>query len=87
MPVQTRDFGKMALAHRHAPHLIRLRVPETGEYLHMSGTGRTRNRHYAWLGLPRQARILRDRAHVRGEPWPYEGEQGGQVLPVRRDGE
>lgn len=49
-----------------------LRNPETGEYLHLSGHGTTRNPVWAWIGFARQIETLRARAKIRGEPFPFE---------------
>lgn len=50
---------------------IRLWNPETRMYLHMSGTGETRDVNYSWRGFVRQAEALRERAAVVGNQWPY----------------
>lgn len=60
---------------RHDPRLIRLRNPQTGAYLHMSGKGETAGKAHAWLGLKRQAKMIRERAKIRGEAFPYKVEE------------
>ncbi|WP_243612958.1 hypothetical protein [Shimia aestuarii] len=59
-----------------AVHKFRLRDCTTGEFLHLSGQGRTRDIKLSWLGFSHQAQTLRDRALARGEPWPF--------TPIRR---
>lgn len=54
-----------------AVDMIRLKDPLTGEYLHLSGTGRTKNVAWSWLGTHQQARTLRERVLERGEGWPW----------------
>jgi hypothetical protein len=53
------------------PYLIRLRNEATGAWLHLSGSGETRDRAQSWAGTRDQAANLRKRAEARGEPWPY----------------
>lgn len=60
-----------SLASHQAANKIRLKDPETGDFLHLSGVGRTRNIDWSWLGTRAQARTLRDRARTRGEDWPW----------------
>ncbi|WP_371398870.1 hypothetical protein [Marinovum algicola] len=62
-----------------AETMIRLRDRSTGEYLHLSGAGRTLDVTWSWLGTRQQARTLRDRALTLGEDWPWRA--------VRRDEE
>ena len=57
---------------------VRFRDPHTGEYLHLSGSGRTRGTDYAWVGTRAQARALRDRALSEDRDWPY--------MPVKAKG-
>lgn len=57
-------------------HMRRLYDPEAKVYLHMSGQGTTQTEEWAWMGLPSQAAVLKERAETRGEAWPF------QVIPV-----
>jgi hypothetical protein len=50
----------------------RLINPITNKYLHMSGSGETKNETYAWLGYAYQAEVLLNRARVRNDDFPYE---------------
>jgi len=50
---------------------VRLRNPNTGEFLHLSGAGTTPNARWAWLGHMHQAATLQQRASARGEDWPF----------------
>lgn len=50
---------------------VRFRDPKTKEYLHLSGTGRTKGTDYAWIGTRVQARAIRDRALSEDQPWPF----------------
>lgn len=66
----------MVAVHKHheanlSAYYIRLRNPQTGLYLHLSGQGEIAGKDYAWRGLRHQARTLRERARTRGEEWPY----------------
>ncbi len=61
---------------RHLPTgitaiLIRLRDPQTGHYLHLSGQGSTPRFDWSWLGTHAQAQELRRRAQAKGAPFPY----------------
>jgi hypothetical protein len=51
--------------------MIRLWNPTTNGYLHLSGRGEVSSADWSWLGLPKQAEALRNRALKRGEDWPY----------------
>lgn len=50
---------------------IRLRNPETGLWLHLSGAGETAHEKYAWIGFVRQGAALREKVKAKGDPWPY----------------
>jgi hypothetical protein len=52
------------------PYLRRLRNPVTGQFLHLSGQGETRDANYAWSGTADQARNLRAQLH-QGQQFPY----------------
>jgi hypothetical protein len=63
------------------PHLRRLRNPDTGAWLHLSGQGETRDIALAWCGTRDQARTLRERAQARGDDFPF------QIAPLTRQTE
>jgi hypothetical protein len=77
MPVQFTDARTRALEKQPAKDMIRLRDPETGAFLHLSGQGATTNTGESWLGFRHQAETLRQRAIARGDAWPFR--------PVHRD--
>lgn len=52
---------------------VRLYNPNTRKYLHQSGKGETK-KFWAWRGLRKQAQILKERAKIQGEDWPYKYE-------------
>ncbi len=54
-----------------AARMVRLQNPHTGDFLHLSGSGSTRDVNLSWLGFIRQADTLRERAAVRGEDFPF----------------
>ncbi|MEO0485301.1 MAG: hypothetical protein AAF092_05260 [Pseudomonadota bacterium] len=56
----------------HALDKVRLRDPDTGRLLHMSGHGTTDSARYAWLGFLHQAETLKEHAETRGEVWPFQ---------------
>lgn len=58
-------------AFRKSGDSVRLFDPWKKEYLHLSGTGTTKNTTYAWIGTKRQAKTLRDQAVESGQQWPY----------------
>lgn len=64
MPENTGPRDKRAYMRRLYNH-------ETRQYLHLSGKGETKGTFYAWSGTRDQALTLRERAKVRGEPFPY----------------
>jgi hypothetical protein len=49
----------------------RLINPETGKYLHFSGSGETDNVDYSWRGYRHQAETLKASA----DAWPYQEEK------------
>lgn len=51
--------------------LVRLRVPATREYPHLSGFGVTQGHDYARRGAQTQATNLREKARISGEHPPY----------------
>lgn len=57
--------------YRAETNRIRLKNLDTGEYLHLSGDGATKNKNHSWSGTRRQANTLAQRAAARGEPFPY----------------
>ena len=63
----------VAAAHksRRARNMIRLRDPDTGEFLHLSGAGTTRDISFSWIGLQSQAVELQRRAMAAGEDFPF----------------
>jgi len=67
------------------PYLVRLRNPATGAWLHLSGSGETRDRALSWSGTRKQAETLADRAGKRGEPWPYERARLEDEATARED--
>ena len=74
--VNTAPHSNRAREVAMAVHKVRLRDCTTGEFLHLSGQGRTRDIKNSWLGFAHQAETLRQRAQARGEPWPF--------TPIRR---
>jgi len=54
-----------------ARNKVRLCDPKTRAFLHLSGAGTTTDVQMSWLGLRRQAEVLRQRARARGEGWPF----------------
>lgn len=48
-----------------------LRDRNTGAFLHLSGTGATKDTDYAWAGTLTQAACLQSRAAAKGADWPY----------------
>ncbi|MDP2495887.1 hypothetical protein Q8W25_17800 [Shimia thalassica] len=54
-----------------AHNMIRLRDPDTGDFLHLSGQGSTKDIGQSWLGYRHQADTLRSRACLAGTPFPY----------------
>lgn len=71
MTVQKADPAKKHFEQMQARDKNRLFNPETGLFLHNSGSGETKILHYSWLGFVKQADVLKGRAMARGEPWPY----------------
>ncbi|WP_299938630.1 hypothetical protein [uncultured Pelagimonas sp.] len=51
--------------------LIRLRDPVARSYLHLSGSGTTKDINYSWLGSRAQAKRLQAQAERRGQDWPF----------------
>ena len=49
----------------------RLWNAQTRRYLHLSGSGETKDEAYSWLGYKYQANNLRIQTLKRGELWPY----------------
>ena len=60
-----------AFENMQAVDKLRLVHAETGELLHLSGNGTTRDTSYSWLGFKHQADNLKAHAEMRGETWPY----------------
>lgn len=52
-------------------HMVRLQNPDTGEFLHTSGTGTVHGIKWSWIGFRRQAKNLRSQFTDRGNDWPY----------------
>jgi hypothetical protein len=50
---------------------IRLRDNSDGSLLHQSGEGKCTSVDTAWIGLPRQAKVLESNAKARRKPWPF----------------
>ncbi|QBR35724.1 hypothetical protein ETW23_05795 [Leisingera sp. NJS201] len=71
MPVQLANPKERALQTLLAKDKVRLRNPQTGELLHLSGQGTTTDVTWSWLGYNHQAETLRSRATTRGEDWPF----------------
>ena len=71
MPVQFANPKERAFQTLLAKDKVRLRNPQTGELLHLSGHGTTTDVTWSWMGFRRQAAILRRRAIARGEEWPW----------------
>lgn len=77
MPVQFANPKERAFQTLLAKDKVRLRNPQTGELLHLSGQGTTTDVTWSWLGYHHQAETLRSRAAIRGEEWPF--------VPVHRN--
>lgn len=77
MPVRMREGQELATIKGQGTRMIRLRDPLTGDLLHLSGQGTTRDVNHSWLGLRHQADTLRQRAAAQGRAWPF--------VPVHRD--
>ena len=77
MPVQFANPRERAFDTMQARDKVRLLNPQTGELLHLSGSGTTRDVTWSWLGHRHQAETLRRRAAGRGEDWPF--------APIHRD--
>lgn len=67
----------LKLGRRAAPPEIRFMDRSTGNYLHLSGSGDTQGRAYAWSGTRAQARELRRRAIAAGNDWPFSAIRDG----------
>lgn len=70
----TRVIQRKTKAEFRDDRMVRMRNIHTGKLLHLSGNGDAAEPAYAWLGYRHQARQLRLRAEIRGEPWPYRAE-------------
>lgn len=51
--------------------MVRLRDPNSRQYLHLSGTGLTRGKDYSWIGTRAQASALKKLAKASGNDWPF----------------
>ncbi|WPZ23140.1 hypothetical protein T7987_07885 [Sulfitobacter faviae] len=51
---------------------VRLIDRRNGQYLHLSGAGRTEGTAHAWIGTTVQAAALEAAARAEGQPWPFE---------------
>jgi hypothetical protein len=71
MPAIIANSQQRGLENAHSKSKSRLRNSSTGELLHLSGEGTTRDVHQSWLGHKHQAEILKQRALARGESWPF----------------
>lgn len=71
MPVQNADPAKRGFSNMKAIDKCRLVNHETGMFLHFTGQNETKVLHYAWLGHGTQAKLLKEQAEARGDPWPY----------------
>lgn len=71
MTVQLADTRQRAFQAMLARDKVRLRDPQSGELLHLSGQGTTTDGTYSWIGYRHQADALRSRAETRGEQWPF----------------
>lgn len=83
MPVQPADPRERSFQNLLAKDKVRLRNPQTGELLHLSGQGTTTDVTWSWLGHRRQAETLRSRAAIRGEDWPFVPVHRNLLDPVR----
>lgn len=52
-------------------HMVRLYDESTGNFLHLSGVGSTKDINESWLGYQRQAQCLQARAEAADHAWPY----------------
>ena len=64
----------------------RLWNAQTGRYLHLSGSGETRDETYSWLGYKYQANNLRIETVKRGDPWPYTLQSRDYHVPGKEGG-
>lgn len=71
MTIHHAAHRRPAYSVQHADRMIRLKDMSTRQYLHLSGSGTTRDIDQAWLGYIHQADTLRKRAVTRGDPWPF----------------
>lgn len=83
MPVQFANPKERSFQMLLAKDKVRLRDPQTGELLHLSGQGTTTNVTWSWLGYRHQAETLRQRAAIRGEDWPFQPVHRDMLEPVR----
>lgn len=83
MPVQFADPKERAFQTMLAKDKVRLRNPQTGELLHLSGQGTTSDVTWSWLGYIRQAETLRTLAEVQGDDWPFVPVHRNLLDPVR----
>ena len=60
-----------------ARDMNRLRDPDTGLWMHLSGCGTTTDVTWSWLGHRHQARALRARWEAEGRAWTFQ--------PLHRD--
>lgn len=71
MVAQNRESNRVGLEIAHAKDKIYLVDDGTGDFLHLSGSGRTRNPDWAWLGFKHQAETLKQRAKASGSDFPF----------------
>jgi len=69
--VTSADPTKRGREMLNAQNKCRIYNFDTGEFLHLSGRGVTKDVNYSWLGHRGQANTLKERALARGEGWPF----------------
>lgn len=84
MPVQMANPKERNFAILLSKDMIRLRDPNTGDFLHLSGKGTTADTAQSWLGFRHQAATLQERAVTRGEDWPFEPVHRTLLEPARQ---
>ena len=70
---------------RNANQMVRLVDPDTGDFLHLSGDGRTRNPGQSWLGWRKQSDTLKSRALSKGQNWPFIEVSRNAIVVVLRE--
>lgn len=72
MPVAFANPNIRKFAIMQSKGMVRLHDPNTGNFLHLSGTGTTPDIGQSWMGHKHQADTLKQRAKIRGDDWPFQ---------------